>query len=209
MMATTVRRAVDLLFLPGQAKLIRFDPLPDDVSVLLRIAAGDGEATRQAAISVRQSCEVVRKAAAFFIEQALLFPGADSYRVLGVRPEAPSGELRRNMTLLLRWLHPDLDPMGERSVFAARVTAAWNDLKTPERRAAYDRLRRMSAVEKTLLRKKATPRKKQRSNLQHPHNNRQYSRHAIFHRSVANYPHKRRGFVPQILMMLFRRFAHW
>jgi hypothetical protein len=202
MMAATVRRAVDLMFLPGQVKIIRSDPLPDDVSVLLRIAAGDQEATRQAAISVSQSCDVVRKAAAFFIEQGLFFPGADSYRVLGAGPEAPNGELRRNMTLLLRWLHPDLDPIGERSVFTARVTGAWNDLKTPERRAAYDRLRHMSAADKMLLRKKATPRKKQGSNLQRRHNKGHYSRNGVFRR-------QRTGLLPKILVMLFRRFAHW
>jgi hypothetical protein len=43
------------------------------------------------------------------------------------------------MALLLRFLHPDIDQKGERSIFAARVTKAWSDLKTPERRAAYDR----------------------------------------------------------------------
>ena len=81
----------------------------------------------------------VRDAAGFFIEQVMLFPEADSYRVLGASPTAANFELRRNMALLLRWLHPDIDQKGERSIFAARVTKAWSDLKTPERRAAYDR----------------------------------------------------------------------
>ena len=58
---------------------------------------------------------MIREAAGFFVEQILLFPGADSYRVLGASPEATNRELRRNMSLLLRWLHPDLDPRGERS----------------------------------------------------------------------------------------------
>ena len=86
-----------------------------------------------------RSRDTVREAAAFFVEQILLYPGADSYRVLGARPDATYGELRRNMALLLRWLHPDRDRQGERAIFAARVTRAWSDLKTPERRAAYDR----------------------------------------------------------------------
>jgi DnaJ-class molecular chaperone len=64
--------------------------------------------------------------------------------VLGTGPQASPGELRRNVALLLRWLHPDLDPHGELSVFIGRVTAAWNDLKTPERRMAYDDLQRRS-----------------------------------------------------------------
>jgi DnaJ-class molecular chaperone len=45
------------------------------------------------------------------------------------------------MALLLRWLHPDMDRHGERSLFAGRITQAWETLKTPERRAAYDRER--------------------------------------------------------------------
>ena len=80
----------------------------------------------------------MRQAATFFIEQILFAPESDSYRVLGASPQASASELRRNVALLLRWLHPDLDPRGERSIFIGRVTAAWNDLKTPERRAAYD-----------------------------------------------------------------------
>ena len=49
------------------------------------------------------------------------------------------------MALLMRWLHPDVAREGERSVFAARIAAAWNTLKTPERRAAYDRERHAAA----------------------------------------------------------------
>ena len=80
---------------------------------------------------------MVRQASAFFIEQILLGPDADSYRVLGADRKASAPELRRNMALLLRWLHPDMH--HDHSIFAGRVTAAWETLKTPERRAAYDK----------------------------------------------------------------------
>jgi len=134
--------AIDLMHVPSQVRLRRAEPLPDGVPTLLRIAAGDAEAARAAALAVDRSDDLVRRAAAFFIEQILFAPNADSYRVLGADPQASAAELRRNVGLLLRWLHPDLDPRGERSIFAGRVTAAWNDLKTPERRAAYDEARR-------------------------------------------------------------------
>jgi hypothetical protein len=42
------------------------------------------------------------------------------------------------MALLLRWVHPDLDPDGVRSLYATRVTRAWDDLKTEQRRQVYD-----------------------------------------------------------------------
>jgi hypothetical protein len=130
--------AIDLMHVPSQVRLFKSEPLPDGVLMLLRIAAGD-EAADQAAIDITgRSRATVQRAAAFFIEQILFAADADSYRVLGTDPQASPGELRRNVALLLRWLHPDLDPRGERSVFVGRVTAAWNDLKTPDRRAAYD-----------------------------------------------------------------------
>jgi hypothetical protein len=138
-----LKTAVGLMHVPSQVRLLRSEPLPDGVLILLRIAAGEEEAELAAAALTGRSREIVRRAAAFFIEQILFAPNADSYQVLGAGPQASAGELRRNLALLLRWLHPDLDPRGERSIFIGRVTAAWNDLKTPERRAAYD-LRRPS-----------------------------------------------------------------
>ena len=139
-----LKAAMDLLHLPSQAALIRAGPLPEGVLILLRIAAGDAEVTNQASASEGRSPEMIREAATFFLEQVLLHADADSYRVLGATREASYPELRRNMTLLLQWLHPDLDRRDARSVFAARVTRAWNDLKTPERRAAYDRAQHLA-----------------------------------------------------------------
>ena len=130
--------AIDLMHVPSQVRLLRSEPLPDGVLTVLRIAGGDQEVEGAAAALSDRSPEIVRQASAFFIEQILFAPNADSYRVLGAAPQASAGELRRNVALLLRWLHPDLDHRSERSIFIGRVTAAWNDLKTPERRAAYD-----------------------------------------------------------------------
>ena len=152
--APALKLAFDLMHFPSQVRPMRAAPLPDDLLVLLRIAASDEEMTLQAMKLSGRSHQAVQEAAGFFIEQILLFPDADSYRVLGAGPEATSGELRRNMALLLRWLHPDHDRQGERLVFAGRVTRAWNDLKTPERRAAYDQSMQKSLAEKSLFRKK-------------------------------------------------------
>lgn len=134
-----LKTAIDLLHSPSRVRLIRTGPLPDDVQILLHIAAGDEESEDAAALLLDRPRTVVRQAATFFIEQVLFAPEADSYRVLGASREADAHELRRNVALLLRWLHPDRDPRDDRSVFVGRVTAAWNDVKTPERRAAYDK----------------------------------------------------------------------
>jgi hypothetical protein len=138
--------AIDLMHVPSQVRFYRTEPLPDGVLILLRIAAGDDEAENTASLLADRPRDIVRQAATFFIEQILFAPNADSYRVLGANAPAGAGELRRNVALLLRWLHPDLDPQGERSIFVGRVTAAWNDLKTPERRAVYDESLRRSNV---------------------------------------------------------------
>ena len=132
--------AIDLLHLPSRASHLRSDPLPEGVVMLLRIASGDAVATAQGVQLSGRSPEIVREAAAFYIEQILLFPGASSYRTLGARQNATAAELRRNMALLLTWLHPDGNRSGGRSVFAGRVTRAWEDLKTRERRAVYDKV---------------------------------------------------------------------
>lgn len=142
--------AIDLMHIPSQVRLVRSGPLPDGVATLLRITSGDTEAEIEAADFTGRSRDAVRQAATFFVEQILFAPDADSYRVLGVGPRASAAELRRNIALLLRWLHPDLDPRGERSMLIRRVTTAWNDLKTLERRTAYDaQLRASSARRKS------------------------------------------------------------
>jgi hypothetical protein len=133
-----LRIALDLVRVPWRVRVLKTERLPSGVPLLLRIAAGDREAEEKAVAMADKPLDAVREAATFFIEQILLCPEADSYRVLGAAPDADSGELRRNMALLTRWLHPDMDRQGERAVFVGRVTKAWNDLKTPERRAAYD-----------------------------------------------------------------------
>ncbi len=133
--------AIDLMHVPSQVRHIRSGPLPDGIPNLLRVVAGEDEAISEAVKATGRSADVLCKAAAFFIEQILLCPGADSYRVLGANDEAASSELRRNMAFLLRWLHPDMDQQVAHSMFARRVTGAWEDLKTPDRRKLYDKVR--------------------------------------------------------------------
>src|SRR5262245_6346074 len=158
-----LRLAIDLLHVPSRVRQVRVDPLPEGVPLLLRIAAGDSSAMREASRTIDRPAEVIRDAAAFFIEQILLAAESDSYRVLGASPNATPSELRHNMALLMKWLHPDSAHEGGHSVFVNRVTMAWDDLKTPERRAAYDRA-------------KQTPRQKSRPGHRRPKRLRRYPR---------------------------------
>ena len=139
-----LRVALNLLHVPSSLKRVRNDPLPAGVPVLLRIVAGDQDAEHEAARRTERSVDMVREASAFFVEQILLTAGADSYRSLGADASADAGDLRRNMAMLLRWLHPDMIHSQDRKVLVERVTLAWENLKTAERRAAYDSSRERS-----------------------------------------------------------------
>jgi len=134
---STIRAAISLLMTPSRVHILRDRELPKDIDVLLRVAARDSETLRNAVSSTERSASVIENAAEFYIEQILLAPNSDSYRILGGTHDAPISELRRNMTLLLRWLHPDIGGDATQA-YASRVTKAWSDLKTPDRRAAYD-----------------------------------------------------------------------
>ena len=143
--ATALEIAVGLLQLPSRVRALRDGELPSDLEMLLRIVAGDDRALSQAMANGDLSKSVVQAAASFYIEQILLHPEADSYRALGARHDATIDQLRRNMALLLRWLHPDREADRGRSLFASRVTQAWNNVKTAERRTVYDSTRRIAS----------------------------------------------------------------
>ena len=146
-----LRRAIELLHMPSRVRSFRAEPLPDGVTTVLRIAAGEADLAREAAETLERPDDVVRKAAEFYIEQVLLAPDADNYRILGAKPSSPPGELRQNMALLSRCLHPDTGAQGTQAVSAQRVIRAWEALKTPAGRAAYDGVhRQMEPGEKYL-----------------------------------------------------------
>lgn len=133
-----LQTAIDLMQAPSRVRVARTRPLPEEIELLLRIAARDAQALGEAERASGRDREFLRAAAMFFIEQILLGPQSDSYRALGGEATTPTAELRRNMALLLRSLHPDLEPQGDNAAAAWRVARAWNDVKTKERRAAYD-----------------------------------------------------------------------
>ncbi len=136
--SAALRLALELVHVPSQVRHARASPLPLGVSAVLSLAAGDQEAVDAAMAATGRSVTVLKTAAEFFIVQVLFAPEADCYRVLGATPETSSSELRQNMALLVRWLHPDAIPKhSDQANFIARVTHAWDTLKTPERRAHY------------------------------------------------------------------------
>lgn len=133
-----LRSAISLLSVPTQVRAMRAAPLPEGTLLLLSVAAEEEDAVAEAAQLTGRPRETLVNAAAFFIEQILLGPESDSYRVLGAEPGTPAQELRAHMALLMRWLHPDVNAGAQKALYVGRVTRAWEDLKTAERRHAYD-----------------------------------------------------------------------
>ena len=141
-----IQAALNLVARPAQARRVTDQPLPSGLTFLLEVAAGDRDALAEARRVTERSDAELRQAAGFFIEQCLLGQAVNnSYRVLGTHSEDAQETLRRHMVLLMRWLHPDIAERNrdtgevDRSVFAHRVSAAWDDVKTRDRRSAYDR----------------------------------------------------------------------
>ncbi|ADP71972.1 heat shock protein DnaJ domain protein [Rhodomicrobium vannielii ATCC 17100] len=136
-----------MLSYPRMARKSRCFPLLRGITFLLEIAAAEPDALQDAAAITGQTEATLRQAAGFFIEQVMLDEGADLYRMLGTNPAAPAKELRRHMALIMRWLHPDLITIHERdggfnrSLYANRIVFAWETVKSPARRSAYDSTR--------------------------------------------------------------------
>lgn len=123
---------------PSRLAAAQSRPPPEGMLVLLRLAAGDQAMLAECAQACGESEAVVAEAAAFFIQQVLFAPGASSYRMLGVNPDAPDDRIKEHYRWLVRWLHPDRNTDGWDSVYADRVNIAWQSLRTPERRRSYD-----------------------------------------------------------------------
>lgn len=132
--------ALELLRAPSMADVLRQQSaLPDDIDVLIRVAGGCAETRTRLAAQLDKPERLLVKAAQFYLEQVLFYSETDSYRVLGLTADAPQAAVREHGRWLMKWLHPDNEHSEWEAAFAGRVTTAWNDLKTPARRTAYDR----------------------------------------------------------------------
>lgn len=112
---------------------------------LIELAAGEPGKVARAAASSNEAPERVLEAARFYVREVLLFPAADAFRVLGVAPDASNEQIKLHHRHLQHWLHPDRRGNDWESVFATRINAAWSELRSPERRAAYTARQAQSA----------------------------------------------------------------
>ena len=119
--------ALDLARMPVLAQSIDKPPLPSDIFEVMQIATASPEVCQSAARATGQPAAVLVEAARFYLQQVLLRPDADPYRVLGL-PRGASRELARShLRCLLQWLHPDVNKDLD-SVYAERVLKAWREV---------------------------------------------------------------------------------
>ena len=117
-------------------------PLPPELPALLERLGrpNDTRPFSEEAEALRVDAEALRRAALFFVKQALFSDPGDPYRVLGLSADCSPEEIRERYRLLVRIFHPDrLRDAGDwNDRLATRLNDAYNLLKNPARRAELD-----------------------------------------------------------------------
>ena len=132
--------ALALAQAPGERMALRQRPLPDGIEPLLQIATGSrGDALQEAMARTDETEADLVEAVRFYLREVLFHSGADAYRMLGLARDASAEQIKTHHRLLQQWLHPDRQTSDWDAIFAGRVNAAWNALRTPAHRADYDK----------------------------------------------------------------------
>lgn len=138
MAGEALRLAVELQCQPMLRHALRHRPLPDGVEELVSVASGSPARLAGPASTLALPAEQVLQAARFFVQEILLHGDADAYRVLGVDADADDARIKRHYRALQLWLHPDRLANSPESIYSSRVNQAWDLLRTPVRRKAFD-----------------------------------------------------------------------
>ncbi|MEJ2378571.1 MAG: J domain-containing protein [Pseudolabrys sp.] len=119
--------ALDLARMPALARSAVAPAIPPNVIELMRIAAESPKACEDAVAATGEPVEALVEASRFYLQHVLFRPDADSYRILGLQPDASRATARNHMRWLLQWLHPDRNS-GLEAIYAERVLKAWRQI---------------------------------------------------------------------------------
>lgn len=104
------------------------------IRVILQLAAGK--------LGHEEHSASLQRAAVFFIRLAVIFPGADHYTLLGVTRASDAATIKEHYRLMMRLVHPDF-AAGPGSTWpsdaATRINLAYEILRSPEKRAEYEK----------------------------------------------------------------------
>jgi hypothetical protein len=153
-----IEMALDLTRMPALGRRSVVPPLSPNIIELMRIAAANPEACRDAVAQTGEPRHVVIEAARFYLQQVLFRPDADCYRMLGIAPAASRATAREHMRWLLEWLHPDRNTNNNSwdTVYAERVLKAWREVSNGSAAKPSFELAPVSSVQKRKRRSPAT-----------------------------------------------------
>ena len=145
-----IELALDLARMPALARRSVLPPVSPNIIELMRIAAANSEACRDAVAQTGEPRHVVMEAARFYLQQVLFRPDADCYRILGIQPAASRATAREHMRWLLEWLHPDRNTNNNSwdTVYAERVLKAWREVSNGSAAKPSFELAPVSSVQK-------------------------------------------------------------
>jgi len=117
-------------------------PIPAGFDALLEALnkrAGE-EQWQELSERLNASPEQLRNAGFFLVKRLLFAEGADHYRVLGLDSDADISQARERYRLLMALFHPDRNRGGDEwtEQYAPRINEAYNTLKNPSKKRAYD-----------------------------------------------------------------------
>jgi curved DNA-binding protein CbpA len=126
--------------------------LPDeDITSILETLNESGknpELLNDISRALGTTSDKLRYAALFFIKRLLFSGSRNFYQVLGVPKETTPALIKKQYRLLIGLFHPDKNPDGEQwhKDYAPLINEAYNTLKRPHSRAAYDRRLKASST---------------------------------------------------------------
>lgn len=139
MRSEALELALALYRAPAQRHALRAMGLPHDIGLLIQLASAPQPLLQETATRLGETESIVLDASRFYLQQALFYPDATAYRVLGLASDATPERIREHYRLLQRWLHPDRRGEDWEALLATRVNWAWGQLRNEAARSAYDR----------------------------------------------------------------------
>src|SRR5690606_12851751 len=94
--------AFGLARMPNLAGALREQPLPEDVLVLIRIAAGSEQDLERERERYRCTDSALKSVSELYLQQVILHPKADSYRLLAAGPDASKDTISEHRKWLMK-----------------------------------------------------------------------------------------------------------